>query len=272
MANINLYTPTDITNSEIWYGAVIGYNATSITIAAGALRGVYSGNFSYDSWGYVYGQLSAYRLTYNGSVVATVTAINRDAYTYNQFLRDGDVDGLFSYVLSGRDTFTGSSGRDKLDGYAGADRLSGGGGADVLWGSDGADTLNGDGGNDVLSGGGGKDSLFGGAGADTLSGGDGADVFILRAAAESRGTAGRDTILDFRHGIDKIDLSAIDARLDRAQDQAFDFIGNAAFTGTSGQLRYANGRLSGDIDGDGVADFALEIQNRATLTDGDFLL
>ena len=76
--------------------------------------------------------------------------------------------------------------------------------------------------------------------------------------------ATRDRILDFSPG-DKIDLSRIDA-ITGGVDDAFTFIGTAAFTGggTAGQLRYtaAGGNIfivEGDVDGDGIADFTLSV-------------
>ncbi len=77
-------------------------------------------------------------------------------------------------------------------------------------------------------------------------------------------------ITDFRTG-DKIDLRAIDADTDgTAGDQAFRYIGSAAFSGVDGQLRYANGILSGDLNGDKVADFQIALSNVRALAATDF--
>lgn len=91
------------------------------------------------------------------------------------------------------DALSGGAGRDLLIGFGGNDRLSGNGGDDDLHGGAGRDSL---------SGGAGNDFLFGGAGDDRLVGGTGADVFVF-----ARGS-GRDVVLDFRPGQDKLDLSA----------------------------------------------------------------
>ena len=54
--------------------------------------------------------------------------------------------------------------------------------------------------------------LNGGAGADLLDGGAGADTFRFVSTADSPNTPGGfDTIRAFERGVDKIDLSAIDA-------------------------------------------------------------
>jgi hypothetical protein len=69
-----------------------------------------------------------------------------------------------------------------------------------------------------------------------------------------------DEIMLFEHGVDKIDLSAIDADIHEDGDQAFKLVDS--FTGEAGQLDVlvtdggANGYayLRGDVDGDAVAD------------------
>jgi hypothetical protein len=79
-------------------------------------------------------------------------------------------------------------------------------------------------------------------------------------------------------GIDRIDLSGIDAVSRTAtRDDAFSFIGTGAFTNHAGELRVqvtgdhvAN--LLGDTNGDGVADFVLEVHYTGTLDASDFVL
>ena len=132
-----------------------------------------------------------------------------------------------------------------------------------------ANTMTGGAGNDTLLGAGGNDTLIGGAGKDQMTGGSGLDSMVLSSLADSGVTfATRDVINTFAHG-DKIDLSAIDARTNVAGDQAFTFIGAAAFSGVSGQLRFDMTNISvtgvkaytvfGDVNGDRVADFSLQI-------------
>ena len=105
-----------------------------------------------------------------------------------------------------------------------------------------------------------------------LTGGAGADRFLFRSAAEAGSRAGRDWIADFAAGRDRIDLRRIDADAATAADDPFAFIGDAAFSGAGGEVRYANGRLSGDIDGGGRAEFQIEIANAAVLTADHLLL
>jgi hypothetical protein len=148
--------------------------------------------------------------------------------------------------------------------------------------SDGAFRLFGGAGDDVLVGGAGGDLLYGGLGADTLTGGGSADGFRYQSVAESTATS-MDHILDFRLG-DIIDLLKIDADTTQAGDQAFTFMNGAtSFTGNghAGELiAVDNGggiwTVSGDVNGDGVADFQLSVTvaDSAThsLTASDFLL
>lgn len=182
--------------------------------------------------------------------------------------------------LGGNDTLNGRNGNDLIDGGTGSDTLSGGDGRDQLLGGDNDDLLNGDGGddrltggngNDTLRGGSGADWLDGGAGADTLTGNAGADTFDFNALTDSR-PGSRDTITDFNRADDMIDLTGIDANTSLAGDQAFFLIGNAAFSNQAGQLRYANGVLSGDVNGDGIADFEVRIQGNVALDVTDFWL
>jgi Ca2+-binding RTX toxin-like protein len=121
----------------------------------------------------------------------------------------------------GDDALSGGQGIDYLIGDAGDDVLSGGSEGDRLFGGAGSDGLYGDQGNDRLDGGAGQDRLRGGVGSDTMTGGTEADTFVFMALAAGE----RDTITDFQRGQDKIDLSIIDARPDRAFNQAFTFGG-----------------------------------------------
>ena len=125
-----------------------------------------------------------------------------------------------------------------------------------------------------MSGRGGDDILSGGLGADRLEGGSGADLFVFGEV-----DAGRDLIADFNAAEgDRIDLSAIDAVAETwFEDDAFQFVGGAAFTGTAGELRVAAAsaggwEVSGDCDGDGVADFTILVVSPAPLAAGDFVL
>jgi serralysin len=163
----------------------------------------------------------------------------------------------FSFI----ENITGSSYNDDLRG----DNL-----ANTLRGGNGNDTLTGRGGNDTLYGDAGNDRLVGGAGADVMYGGGGSDTFVF-AAGDSVPTAA-DRIADYLVGVDRIDLRAIDANASLSGDQAFSYIGTAAFTGKAGQLSFVNGVISGDTNGDRVADFKISVGGTSSLFAADFLL
>lgn len=167
------------------------------------------------------------------------------------------------------DRILGSDRSDVLRGGAGDDRLSGGAGDDRLFGGEG---------DDSLGGGLGDDRLIGGPGQDQLRGGRGADTFVFRSLADLGTTeATADVVLDFsRKENDIIDLSAIDANTGRTGNQSFTFIGNEGFSSTVGELRFdrADGRtrVSGDVDGDGDADFMIVVSGRVRFEAADFAL
>jgi Ca2+-binding RTX toxin-like protein len=131
-------------------------------------------------------------------------------------------------------------------------------------------------GNDTLLGGQGNDQIYGNLGADTMTGGGGSDTFLYTDTAQSAG-ASVDHITDFDAG-DKIDLTQIDADATQAGDQAFAFIGAAAFGHHAGELRAAFDAVNnvwtieGDTDGNGSADFTILVttQNNHAIVSTDF--
>ena len=130
----------------------------------------------------------------------------------------------------------------------------------------------------VILGNGAANKLTGLVGHDTLTGGAGADLFVFKAVGDSTvASAGRDMIVDFSHAQhDHIDLRTIDANTLLADNQAFSFIGAAGFHKTAGELRAtasgADTLVSGDVDGNGTADFSVLLHGHITLQAGDFLL
>lgn len=157
------------------------------------------------------------------------------------------------------------------DRYSSVENLTGSAYTDSLRGTNAANAIQGGAGNDTLYGRGGSDKLVGGAGKDVLYGGSGADTFDFNAIKETLPGA-RDTIKDFVRGSDRIDLRTIDANTKASGDQAFSFIGSKAFTGGAGQLKFSNGVLSGDVNGDKVADFQVNLSGLSALAKTDFYL
>lgn len=104
-------------------------------------------------------------------------------------------------LIDGDDRYFGAELRDTVDSGAGDDLLRGFGGGDRFSGGDGDDVLRGDKGRDRLKGDAGSDLIDGGKGRDVLEGGAGGDVF------DFNGRFGRDRVLDYGVGRDRIDLS-----------------------------------------------------------------
>jgi Ca2+-binding RTX toxin-like protein len=186
--------------------------------------------------------------------------------------------GIGNDVLFGDsddDFVDGAAGTDTVNGGTGSDSLEGGDGNDVLSGDDGNDSLGGGLGSDVLDGGHGDDTLVGGAGADSMTGGLGSDRFRYTQTGDS--SSAMDEILDFDPLFDRIDLASVDANAQTAGNGIFSFIGDRPFSVTSaGQLRYEtapNGlMLKADVNGDGVADFQLELVGVTSLVAANFIL
>ncbi len=113
----------------------------------------------------------------------------------------------------------------------------GGSARDLLIGNLASNSLVGNDGDDVLDGLG---------GADTYEGGAGADEFLFSTIEAG------DAIVDFTSGEDSINLAPTGV--------SFAFIGNAAFSGVAGELRYDGSNLLGDVDGDGAADLSIDLR------------
>jgi Ca2+-binding RTX toxin-like protein len=131
----------------------------------------------------------------------------------------------------------------------------------LLTGTAGDDRLIGDVGDDILA------SL---SGDDVLTGGAGADMFVINSIV------GTKTISDFGRGADRLDLTGIDANVGSVTDDNFVFIGTAPFGGRAGELRFsvANGvtTVLGDVDGDGIADYRLNLMGERLMVETDFIL
>jgi serralysin len=193
--------------------------------------------------------------------------------------------GAGSDRLIGVEHLHGSTFDDTLTSSAAGNTMLGGAGNDALIGAGGNDALSGGAADDTLDGGAGDDILVAGAGRDIMTGGDDDDIFDFNSASEMGTTAAtRKIITDFSHHDDTIDLSTIDANGAGAGDTAFSFLkGNGTdFTGEEGQLRWmkdnnagvANDRtyIEGDINGDAVADFTIELIGLHNVKESDFIL
>ncbi|HVM37014.1 MAG TPA: Ig-like domain-containing protein [Sphingomicrobium sp.] len=205
---------------------------------------------------------------------------------------DGGAGADSLYGGAGNDTIRGGADNDLIHGGLGNDLLVGGNGADLLYGEDGDDYLYGGAGADHLDGGGGNDRLFGGdgddrlvggsgddilaggAGSDKLTGGSGKDIFIFTRTEIGTSKRGEhDVITDFQQGTDKIDISALYG------GGAYNGLKNGALSGRATDAYKVgyyseSGKtwLEGDIDGDGRADFVIEMTGAYKLTGSDLLV
>lgn len=287
-----------------------GYNSgpgaldiAAIQLLYGAAKGTNSGNSTYKmkdkgSWKAIWDTGGEDKIVYKGAGDAV---INLNSATLDNSATGG---GLPSYIKSTDDDayfggFTiaaditdalsdqggetgviienarGGSGDDEITGNDVGNTLRGKAGADMIVGQRGADTLTGHRGDDTLSGGDGADVLNGKSGADLLNGGNGPDVFVFARIAHSGPGAKRDEITGFSQGSDIIDLSAIDA-ISGGADDAFTFVGTAAFSNTAGELRYTQNAgssvIEADVDGDGAADMEILMSESLALQAADFVL
>lgn len=155
------------------------------------------------------------------------------------------------------------------------ENASGGSGNDVIIGNDAANRLLGGSGQDRLSGGRSHDVLDGGRGLDRMAGGGGRDLFDFNRIADTGKTlATADVIAAFVSGVDRIDLSTIDARAARIGNQAFSFIGDAEFSSrnATGQVRFESGVLYASTDADMAAELVIRLPGVSVVTAADLLL
>lgn len=185
---------------------------------------------------------------------------------------------------SGEEIHAGN-GADVIYGLAGDDNLSGDSDTDTIYGGEGNDIINGGQANDILYGGSGNDTIHGDSNLDTIIGGYGADTLTGDANPDTfvyldvRDTG--DTITDFVHGTDKIDLSAIDANTNVLNDQAFSFVAADTNAVVANSVTYHYDNSGGgagvthvwvDVNGDATADLQIDLTGNITLTSSDFIL
>jgi Ca2+-binding RTX toxin-like protein len=283
-------------------------NSTVNVYDGGALLGTVAANGS-GAWNYSTGPLvdaihnftaRATDAAGNTSVASSILAITVDS--------DGSGPAPTPTTgTSGNDVLKGTSGADVLMGYAGNDTYTVNGTADqvvelanagidkvestisytlagnvenlqlmgdapingagngldnTIIGNDVANRIEGNAGNDTLNGWGGKDTFFGGSGND---------VFQF----SSQFSADGDKVMDFVHGVDKLDFSKIDASAYQSGDQAFIFDGYND-GGSNGHLWAVEDQAAGVTHVYGkTGDFQFHVDLQGLhlgLTTSDFIL
>lgn len=165
------------------------------------------------------------------------------------------------------------TGASRLETLTSIENAIGSENGDVVGGTNGKNIIAGLGGDDELHGFGGNDTIEGGLGADFMSGGTGADHFVYRSINDAPASAQNpfapmETIADFNGAEgDRIDLSLL------AGSDNFTFNGNGAFTGSGhGEIRFANGAVQIDVNGNGTADMIIQMTNITSMSNTDFLV
>jgi Ca2+-binding RTX toxin-like protein len=255
MAVVRAYLGINMESKAVTYGVLDSYDASSITIAAGALRYTYKGNFSYDQYG-VYGQLRGIEQTYDGRVLYEATGLWADAYRVFSYIDDGNGQAALAYCLRSADRIYGSTQNDRLLGFAGNDQIMGSNGADVLKGMEG---------RDALRGGQGSDVIVGGTGADRMDAGkdNNRDTFVFETRRDSGSTGDtRDSIVNFDRGEDRIDLRKLNVDFSARPD------GSSVWTNKSDRGVI----VQVDVGNDGRPDFSFLVVGVSALSAADFML
>jgi serralysin len=305
--NIITYAGDDIVNvrlTDTWVNAGAGNDTVTNKFEGGNKIDLGAGNDTYVGNGFASG--GRFDEVFGGAGNDTMTVFTRQSDYYGDggndyisssgywnFLSGGKGNDTISYQAQDDDKFlrgwgvdldlaagvarTGQGRKEQIVGFENAegtsvgDGIVGSGANNKLWGLGGNDDLYGMKGNDQLFGGAGADRLYGGNGADKLTGGTGADylhggsgndTFIFNAVNEMGRGKNADVIADFSRG-DKIDLS---------NAGSFTYINKADFSGTAGEIRFDNGLLQGDVDGDGRVDFVIKVTDVNSLSNSDFIL
>ena len=139
------------------------------------------------------------------------------------------------------------------------DRIAGTAASESLWGTVGADLF-----------------LIG-LGHDTIAGLAGLDRFQFLPSALAPEAQNSFTFGDFSPAEgERLDLSRIDAIAGTGANNAFAFIGTAAFQGNAGELRWqdlgSQRLVQGDVNGDAVADLTLYLATPGPVQPGWFIL
>ena len=240
LMNYGLIYSTGSFGVQLGGANAILHNSGSITSASAATVAMFGANTLVENSGTISGR----NVAIQGSGFADL------------IINSGTISGLVG-LNGGNDRFVGTLGA--------AATVLGGLGGDTIRGGAFDDTFSGESDSDILAGREGDDTLTGGLGFDTMSGGAGEDVFQFFTLSDMGDTLQSDRIRGFVTGEDVLDLDAI---------AGLTFIGNAAFTSVALQMRYLKGpgQLLIDNNGDGLADFFVQLDKGTVLVAEDLIL
>jgi len=89
MATIQISANANMLDVDTWYGTLAEYNSSEIVIESGAFASIYTGSFTYDTSGNVYGTLTGFSNTESGVIVDSVFGESVSA-NYAEQLIDSD--------------------------------------------------------------------------------------------------------------------------------------------------------------------------------------
>jgi hypothetical protein len=120
MATVYFYKDINMHAATVWYGTVIEHDAGQIVISNGVDETIYTGNFSYDQYGYVYGTLTGMAEIENGAYAYVATGLNVNATVAEYYIQSGNAGAFLQTALVGNDQFVmATTGTHIIDGYAG---------------------------------------------------------------------------------------------------------------------------------------------------------
>jgi hypothetical protein len=119
VAFVQFFSDLDMHALTFFIGTVTFHDATRLVVSDGKIVGAteayYTGKFTYDSFGNVFGTLNSVTLITSGSVVYSATGLNVAA----QLLQIDQIQRIIPTALGGDDTFSARPGTHTFDGYGG---------------------------------------------------------------------------------------------------------------------------------------------------------
>jgi Ca2+-binding RTX toxin-like protein len=269
-------TPDGITNA---FAGVVSFNVSGLTPGGSTQATI---NFP---TGLAAGSGNAYvRFNYaTNRFEEYVDASGNPLYKFVDSDGDGVLDAVNLTLVDGDQNWDGDgqangtvvdpgflgSGERIITGTKRGDTLTGNVLANTIYGKKGKDWLVGDLGNDILKGSLGNDRLYGGEGADQITGGQDKDRFIYTLASDSS-TSLRDTVKFGQE--DCFVFSSFDGDSTTEGQQKLSFIGKQAFSGVAGELRATRSVLEADLNGDSIADFAINLRGNTLISSSNLVL